>query len=497
MMNDKRQQNSAITCVIGASSVFLAVFACAFFASVLYIISVLWIGYMSEFRLSNDYVNIPIVLSAWGHILLYLTIAVYCFQRSVSPSHYHHHYVSLGLLSYVFLIAAVGGLAIEDKVVQAYQPLGHVWLIIMICACAYFTSIWTGFWFSVGTSLKDGGKILALLSILAVLAAGFIGGNATHNFVYPLMLPILGFSFIWIGQFFFEKPLRRLLSTSSLILLWVGLVWLYLEHNQFILAAKQTAYAVQIGASFPAILGAFWLLLKGRAELIVRPNIHLAAQLKAREEELARSRAALEEETKKRVLLEERDRLVRDMHDGIGGQMLSLLVRLRSGKVKDGAIEQELEGCLTDLRLIVDSLDASSEEFSVAMSAFFHRAAEQLEAAKMKLVWKQEEAAFEHVHFGIADTLNISRFLQEAVTNVIRHSGASHMSIRIKKASPYSIRFDIEDNGCGIADLNAACLRGKGLRNMQKRADALNAQLDVKREAYQMGLCLVLIIPVS
>ena len=67
------------------------------------------------------------------------------------------------------------------------------------------------------------------------------------------------------------------------------------------------------------------------------------------------------------AILEERQRFTRDIHDGIGGQLVSLLLRARRGKLGKNEMIQEIQSGINDLRLIVDSMDHVGDDLSSAL----------------------------------------------------------------------------------------------------------------------------------
>ncbi|CAG9182503.1 sensor histidine kinase [Cupriavidus pinatubonensis] len=73
-------------------------------------------------------------------------------------------------------------------------------------------------------------------------------------------------------------------------------------------------------------------------------------------------------------------------------------------------------------------------------------------------------------------TLTLYRMTQEALTNVMRHAGASRASICIVRRGN-EVRWCVEDDGSGIGDIAAAMQRSHGLRGMQERAWAHCATL--------------------
>jgi signal transduction histidine kinase len=171
---------------------------------------------------------------------------------------------------------------------------------------------------------------------------------------------------------------------------------------------------------------------------------------------------------------EERQRFVRDMHDGVGGQLLSLLMQVRSGSIKTDGIEAELQRGLYDLRLMADSLDHVGDDLEVALTAFERRAAQQLASAKIALSWRRGEDLNTLAWDG-RKILNLYRILQEALTNCIRHSGATKIAFDFAlDATRSGLIVSILDNGTGIG---ASSSLGRGLTNMGKRATALGCVL--------------------
>lgn len=236
---------------------------------------------------------------------------------------------------------------------------------------------------------------------------------------------------------------------------------------------------VQSLGMLPLLLAALTIYvastLADRRESLARLKSDYAAQGAA----LAKANAALEEQARQRALLEERSRITRDMHDGIGGRLLSLLVRVRTGKLDITEVENEVQGSLNDLRLIVDSLDTAGETLGEALAEFRARAAHQLKSGDIDLKWKEADGALDGVALGPDATLNIFRILQEAIANVVRHAGATSVEVAIdREAHARDLHIAVSDNGRGMAQ-DARMNGGKGLKYMEARARQLNGRLEV------------------
>jgi signal transduction histidine kinase len=73
----------------------------------------------------------------------------------------------------------------------------------------------------------------------------------------------------------------------------------------------------------------------------------------------------------------------------------------------------------------------------------------------------------------------IFRILQEALTNIARHSGATKVEIFLNKQDG-EITMEVRDNGRGISDADLSKSRSFGLLGMRERALFLGGDLEVK-----------------
>lgn len=219
--------------------------------------------------------------------------------------------------------------------------------------------------------------------------------------------------------------------------------------------------------------------LIARASLhAAREGINLSALVQRQRLEIEEKSRALETETRRRTLAEERQRLVRDMHDGVGGQLISLLARVRGGRLNQEEIEAELRTGLQDLRLIVDSMDSAGSSLENALRQFHDRARLQTEASGVVLNWQQNRPAQVELSEPRA-ILNIFRWLQEALTNALRHSGAKTITISVDH-SARAVRISVADDGCGMPVADSPPASGHGLSNMASRARELGGSFGVE-----------------
>jgi signal transduction histidine kinase len=208
-------------------------------------------------------------------------------------------------------------------------------------------------------------------------------------------------------------------------------------------------------------------------------NARLAAELAEREQEIADSYAERQKVARQQALLAERQRIMRDMHDGIGGRLMSIAAQLRREDTATPPPEQvanELLEALDELRLIVDSLDTAGDDLGLALGAFRGRMEGKLRAAGIESVWRIDDEAAER-SLPASAILDVYRIMQEACTNMLRHSGASRFEMTLRRDEDGTTVLDLSDNGRG---LQAGAPAGKGIANMQSRAARLGATLDIQ-----------------
>jgi len=180
-------------------------------------------------------------------------------------------------------------------------------------------------------------------------------------------------------------------------------------------------------------------------------------------------------EMRNRAILEERQRFTRDIHDGIGGQLLSLLLRIRSGALDHGRISEEVQASLNDLRLVVDSIDHLGDDLDAALYTFRVRAEPQMRAAGIDFHWQQPDALQGSLS-GTGATLHLYRMIQEGLSNAIRHARASRVQVRIEQPDDASLIVSVIDDGDGMSATELGT-PGKGIRNLKSRAKLLKADV--------------------
>ncbi|PWC31273.1 ATP-binding protein [Azospirillum sp. TSO35-2] len=208
-----------------------------------------------------------------------------------------------------------------------------------------------------------------------------------------------------------------------------------------------------------------------------RFGLRMKAEVAAAEEALRLSFAREQAQTRNAILQVERVRLMSDLHDGIAGQLVSILALCELRDSGSDPVALAVRGALADLRLVVASLEDSGDDLGVMLAMFRERIEPQLAALGMRLTWSMAPLPeIAGLHPGA--TLNIFRILQEAAINAARHSGSPVLAV---KAGPSPLpgggaRLTVQDQGHG----GVAPRPGSyGLANMRRRAETLGATLTI------------------
>jgi signal transduction histidine kinase len=221
-------------------------------------------------------------------------------------------------------------------------------------------------------------------------------------------------------------------------------------------------------------------------------NSHLKTIVSGRLLDLEDEAQRLKTQITSSAVTEERQRFTRDIHDGIGGQLLSLLLKARNGTLTPEEAETEVAHSIADLRLITAALDSSEDGLAAALESFAQRAKDQLDGADMILDWRLG-SGFEAVHLDPRTVLEVLRWLQEGLTNAIRHSGGTLVTIHAALDNENNhVQIQLSDNGRGSCELGQKPA-GRGIPNMAARAARLGGTFSIGKE--QVGTALSLRFP--
>jgi signal transduction histidine kinase len=215
-------------------------------------------------------------------------------------------------------------------------------------------------------------------------------------------------------------------------------------------------------------------------DLKLEQQQHELSRLYEKDRQLEREKAAGEE----------RQRIMQDMHDGLGSQLISSLELTERGELTQVQTSMLIRECIDDLRLAIDTLTEDDNEFAVAAGNLRFRMEPRLRAAGIALRWNTR-ALPDAMALPAEHVLPLLRVIQEAMTNTLKHARAQEIMVRIA-ADANELTIEIRDDGKGFDRSNVR--GGKGLTGIEKRARKLGAKVEITGNA---GTQVLLIMPLG
>lgn len=243
---------------------------------------------------------------------------------------------------------------------------------------------------------------------------------------------------------------------------------------------------------YAALAGQYVVLTLNRAE---RSNEELERHVARKTRELEHSYALLRERDTESARVQERERLLRDMHDGLGAQLMTTLRGVERGALQQAEVARSLQDGLDELRLLMDSTDIG-QYLPAALAAWRNRWDGRLAAAGVTLKWHIDET-LDEVRLAGDTALQLMRILQEAATNVVKHANAGRMALHAGVAAGPGgrvLRIEIADDGVGLP-ADGTRPGARGLKNMRYRAGQIGARVDIESAAAGTGTRVVVLLP--
>ncbi len=194
----------------------------------------------------------------------------------------------------------------------------------------------------------------------------------------------------------------------------------------------------------------------------------------------------------------ERLKLVRDLHDGFGGTLVGTIAELKHAR--SDAPREHIIAILSemrdDLRLVIDSTAREDADLADLVVPLRHRASRLLEAADIDDHWHLH--GLEGIDLGSSRNLDLLRLLQEALTNVFKHSRARRVDVTLERSAEH-LRVQVRDDGVGLSNAKSEPQPhrgiGVGMASMRMRAQRLGGAFDVIRR--EDGTEINLLVPLT
>ena len=193
-------------------------------------------------------------------------------------------------------------------------------------------------------------------------------------------------------------------------------------------------------------------------------------RLQERMAELDRHYNQLAETKLEQVTERERKRIAADLHDDLGAKLLTIVHTSDSERISSLARE-----ALEEMRLSVRGLTGKPVQLLDALGDWRAELVSRLAQANILAEWKSPAEEVEHTLPARA-YVQTTRILREAVSNIIKHSGATHCVVSCTVQDGY-FGVVIQDNGQGIPmELDGRLDKGHGMASMKSRAKQMHGQ---------------------
>ena len=186
--------------------------------------------------------------------------------------------------------------------------------------------------------------------------------------------------------------------------------------------------------------------------------------------EIEQNFAQLAELRVEQVTEKERKRIAGDLHDDLGAKLLTIVHTSESERISTLARE-----ALEEMRLSVRGLTGKPMRLADALADWRAETVLRLGQANIEADWRSPAEETDQL-LPARGFVQTTRILREAVSNIIKHSGASHCKVRCS-ISDRQFGLTVQDNGKGIPmELDGKLDRGHGMSSMKHRAKQMQGQ---------------------
>lgn len=224
----------------------------------------------------------------------------------------------------------------------------------------------------------------------------------------------------------------------------------------------------------------------------------LEAELRASHEKLKALTAKLED-----VREEERTHISRELHDELGQVLTGLKIDLtwlakripeeqRPLLDKANAMRGQIDSIIEYIRRIATQLRPKLLDDFGFVEAIEWVISDFRERTAIRCRFRSN---LQHMNIDPKASTIIFRLIQETLTNIMRHSGASSVFIDMKKTSTH-LNIEVKDNGIGINENDMKATRSLGILGMRERVSILNGTIKIEG-APGKGTRIKISIPVS
>lgn len=337
-------------------------------------------------------------------------------------------------------------------------------------------------------------SFLLIGAIPAVVVAGLHGGRiVVVLWMCLLAINVLGMAWVVVSNLSRNSSLEKVILSVAIAVVVVSALRDVAVRWASTSIYTDIAWVRYAWTGFG--VGFAWIIaerMRRATKALSTMNASLAGRLAARDAELT---AAFERERVldvERGALVERQRLMRDLHDGLGSHLVGALRIAQHASASKDDITSQLRMAVDQLKMTVDAMQEVDGDIPSLLGAIRHRLSPRLEAAGIGLHWKVDHLPTVQ-QWGVRQSYDLQMILLEAFTNIVAHSGATAVTLSARCDAVQgrsTITLEICDNGRGISTDALHPPAGKGMASMHARAKAIGAVMGIRTGAD--GTCIVL-----
>ena len=338
----------------------------------------------------------------------------------------------------------------------------YAWAVFCLLPFFFIFRSWSAVDISVGTGLL----VLFFISYFFSFKSksGLVYMWISFEIVINIVMTLLfGYVYLSIFTAFFIGNIR---ST-------VGFFIMYGLHIFFTVGAIVTGFFLEINLFLPQV---HFILITVIGVILLPFNLYNRSKREKLEDQLEDAKERISE----LMLLEERERIARDLHDTLGQKLSMIGLKSDLARRLISKNPEEAERELVDIRQTASTALKEVRELVADMRATrlvdeVMRIRQILAAAEIELRIEGDPAVT-NIPSNFENVLGMC--LKEAVTNVVKHSGATVCNVLIKQTED-EVSIVVHDNGKGMKTIKSV---GTGLKGMRERLEFVNGTLEIEEE---------------
>lgn len=440
--------------------------------------------YQSVFRSSNsDILSVGFLLSGMLFLMLLFIIVNFILTGKKEFLYYFGYALLMFLL--VFFYALLGGIwGSFSSFVYGYFDV-----FLLILGNVFYLAFSRHF-LNTKVNYKTLDKVFKIEEwLLMVLLAAF---TFTHFFtesyiierllenLMKIIILSIGIVFIIIAFKQKERLIGYLALGSAFAIFWniISLTIILMGIPPYSIFFHALFYH-DIGLVFALAFFLLGLTYKNRRELVEKIKEQEALKLDVEKKDFENQIAIIKAQQ------EERNRISADMHDDLGAGMttIRLYSELAKGRIGDTPIPEiekissSANELLNKMNAIIWSMSSSNDSLGNMIAYIRSYSLEYFEDSGINCRITIPENLPNIVVSGEIRR-NVFLVVKEALNNVLKHSGATEVSITLERVHD-GLKLFIHDNGKGI-DFEKLRQFGNGLKNMKKRMDDINIHFSIE-----------------